>query len=556
MHRLGFASTALLAFLAGCSGGDSHPTGTTCGGDAWNLAWAKSFGGDGIQDRGHTVAALDDGSVLVAGCFGDTVTFGKGEPNEKAFVSDGYDDIFVAKYRPDGSLAWARKAGGTGLWDQGNGVAALPDGSFYLVGSIGGSVTFGQGEPNETTVSCANSDMSIFVAKYQADGSLAWVRQSAGAPGAAQAFGVGVAPDGSAIVVGGFWEQIIFGQGEPSQTTMTQTGTNGVDSDIFVAKYAPDGSFQWARQAGGAEPDQANAVAVLGDGSVLVTGTAVTPAIFGKGEANQTTTSCGGTEDVFIAKYATDGTLQWVRCAGGLKDDGAYGIAALADGAFLITGRFRETATFGAGEPRQTVLRARDLDLDIFVARYRADGSLVWATSAGGPSQDDAFSIAALPDGSSFIAGAVSGEAIFGVAVFGKGEPKETTLPTSGGSAIYVASYHPDGTLAWARGMEPVVQTIWGAPGMAYGIATQPDCSLVATGILDTAVIWGKGEADQTTLQPSSGTRDVFVVRIDTSADGHTHTGWDATTGAGIDTAMETAHAFDGGNDAAIDGGL
>jgi hypothetical protein len=113
------------------------------------------------SDEGLGVAALSDGSAVVTGRFRDSATFGPGEPGQTNLASAGGNEIFVAKYKPDGALAWARRAGGTDA-DLGWGVAVLSDGSAVVTGSFSGIATFGPGEPGETKL----TPPGMFVAKF------------------------------------------------------------------------------------------------------------------------------------------------------------------------------------------------------------------------------------------------------------------------------------------------------------------------------------------------------------------------------------------------------
>ena len=64
------------------------------------------------------------------------------------------------------------------------------------------------------------------------------------------------------------------------------------------------------------------------------------------------------------------GNLHWAKSAGGASYyDSGLGITTLSDNSTVVTGKFRESATFGPGEPNQTVLISAGDD-DIFVARY------------------------------------------------------------------------------------------------------------------------------------------------------------------------------------------
>ena len=70
--------------------------------------------------------------------------------------------------------------------------------------------------------------------------------------------------------------------------------------------------------------------------------------------------------------------LVWAKRAGGnvtggrlYSSEDGYGIAVLSDGSALVTGSFNGTATFGPGDPGETLLTSAGGD-DIFVARYAA----------------------------------------------------------------------------------------------------------------------------------------------------------------------------------------
>jgi len=76
-----------------------------------NWQWAKGAGGTS-EDAGQGIVTLSDGSTIVTGYFSGSATFGKGESAETILVSDGSTDIFLAKYNSDGTIAWAKRAGG------------------------------------------------------------------------------------------------------------------------------------------------------------------------------------------------------------------------------------------------------------------------------------------------------------------------------------------------------------------------------------------------------------------------------------------------------------
>jgi hypothetical protein len=79
--------------------------------------------------------------------------------NATSLVSAGDLDIFLAKYNSDGTLAWAKRAGGSGT-DDGR-LASLPDGTVLMTGRFQVTAVFGQGEANQTTLTSAVSWFSV-----------------------------------------------------------------------------------------------------------------------------------------------------------------------------------------------------------------------------------------------------------------------------------------------------------------------------------------------------------------------------------------------------------
>lgn len=461
-----------------------------------NLAWATSAGDAGCE-VGAGIAALADGSCVVTGRFAGTATFGEGTPNQTILAAAGDYDVFVARYASDGVLMWAKSAGGAS-GDLSGAITALADGCL-VTGWFAGTATFGAGEVNQTTFTTAGGN-DMFVARYAGDGSLVWAKHAGGTTGD---LGQGIAalPGGGGVVTGQFSGIATFGAGEPHETVLTTAGGD----DIFVAAYAADGSLAWAKSAGGAAGEHSAGIAALADGSCSVTGWFAGTATFGAGEPNQTILDSTGVEDLFVAHYASDGGLAWAKSTRGTSGARGAGIAALADTSWVVTGEFYGTATFGAGEPNETMLTSSANTVDAFVARFAPDGSLAWAKGAGGTSADRSAGIAALADGSCVVTGAFEA-----AATFGAGESHQATLTSAGGTDIFVARYTGDGALAWAKRAGGSETEICG------GISTLGDGSCVVTGEFFGAATFGAGDPKQTTLDADGG--DVFVARL--NADG------------------------------------
>jgi hypothetical protein len=109
---------------------------------------------------------------------------------------------------------------------------------------------------------------------------------------------------------------------------------------------SPNGAHVWSRGFGTTSSvgDTANAVAVDGNGNVLLTGSIVGAVDFGGGGL-----SGNGSYDVFIAKFRPDGVHLWSKRSGALYDDHGWGISADSAGNVVSTGDFFQSVDFGGG---------------------------------------------------------------------------------------------------------------------------------------------------------------------------------------------------------------
>src|SRR5688572_25082949 len=189
-----------------------------------NFLWAKQSEGQASNsndDSGRSVATDAQGNNYVTGHFKGIATIGNA-----TLTSSGLYDIFIAKYNASGTLLWAKQAGGTGD-DQGYSIAVDGSGNSYVTGHFKGIATFG------TTTLTSSGLYDIFIAKYNASGTLLWAKQAGGARNDS---GQGIAVDGSGnSYVAGYFEGITATFGT---TTFT---SNGGNDDVFIAKYDASG---------------------------------------------------------------------------------------------------------------------------------------------------------------------------------------------------------------------------------------------------------------------------------------------------------------------------
>jgi hypothetical protein len=243
-----------------------------------------------------SVRALSDDSFLVAGLFYDTATLGDGETNETSLVSAGECDVFLAKYSSGGTLAWAKRAGGTNA-DGALAISVLSDNSCLIGGHFEGTAVFGKNESNQTSLTSAGEG-DMFLAKYNTDGTLAWAKRAGGTSNDA-ILGVSTFSDGSCSVTGSFCGTATFGKGETNETSVTSAGSE----DIFVAQYADDGTLTWVVRAGGAYRDAGQCIVSLSGDTCVVGGVFLGTAAFNEDSESEISLDTTGSYDIFLAKY-------------------------------------------------------------------------------------------------------------------------------------------------------------------------------------------------------------------------------------------------------------
>ena len=248
----------------------------------------------------------------------------------------------------------------------------------------------------------------------------------AGNSGVDDGWGIGSDANGNIYACGGFNGSITFGT-----TTLNSTGGR----DMYLVKYDSAGTVQWARKGGGASAsERGRAIAVDASGNSYVTGYFYSSATFG----NITVTSNGG-YDVYLAKYNSSGTIQWVKSIGGtLDEDEAFDVALDASGNSFVVGYFKGTATFSSG-----VTLTSSGGTDIYIMKHNSSGVFQWVKKAGGSGNDYGYGCVVDPSGNIGITGVFNGTATFYPGI---------SITSSGYADIFIAKYHgPTGTFLFAK---------------------------------------------------------------------------------------------------------
>ncbi len=192
-----------------------------------------------------------------------------------------------------------------------------------------------------------------------------WSTPATGAELEPGIFDLAVDALGNSYVTGQFWGTAQWGT-LPAVTAVGQY-------DVYVVKYAADGTALWVAQGGGDAQDVAKGITVDAAGNVYITGYTVSPtADFGS-----TTLSLQGTMDIVVAKLNANGQWQWAKHFGSnyTGDEAGEDIVATTDGGTYITGAFKYYLEFDVIDDLEGCSTIQDL----FLLHLDTDGEPVWA---------------------------------------------------------------------------------------------------------------------------------------------------------------------------------
>lgn len=324
--------------------------------------WAVKAGGPG-SDRGLSIKADDQGNTYITGFFYGTASF-----KNQTIVSEGLQDIFIAKYNNAGALQWVKSAGGSNA-DIGYGINIDNAGNVAVTGEFVGTADFGS-----TSIVSMNNTIDIFTTKLSSTGNFLWTKKGS-APFIDRGLDIACDAFGNIYVTGQFTDTITF----------DVTHNNNMYNAIFLIKYDSSGQEKWFRKIGGATFNIANGIAVDQNNDILLTGDFKGNLIF-FGSPNITLTN-QYVNRIFLAKYSSEGNLLWMRADGSESEVTSKNICVDTLGNSYIIGNFKCKLSQYADEYGQGTFNSVGF-WDIFVSKYNAFGTWAWSRQTGGREDD------------------------------------------------------------------------------------------------------------------------------------------------------------------------
>jgi gliding motility-associated-like protein len=342
--------------------------------------WVDDLKGTSGTSAATYVAVDKQNNVYVTGNFQGTVDF---DPSSgvKNLTSAGSDDIFIGKYKQDGTLIWAESIGDVG-YDASVGLAVDKDGNISIVGNTFSPHLDVDPGPGIDTISNPFNQNDLFLIHLDTNGNFLWanpfvIKGNGNLPTSGNIFRVASDSQDNVIITFQFSNSLTIGD----TTYSIQIASQGL-----IVKYNAAGTELWAINIGdGFSADVGTfAVKVDSQDNIIVSG------IFGAtvnfnplGTAYNLTAANSNFVASYVAKYSPTGILSWVNPinypSNTFTADTSSAISIDRQNNVYFATAFTGSATIGS-----TTLNATGSGNNVCIAKYSPAGVLQFAKSIGG----------------------------------------------------------------------------------------------------------------------------------------------------------------------------
>ena len=437
-----------------------------------NVEWAKSIGGDEIEEI-NSVVVTEDGDYIIGGYFeSNKIIVG-----DYILQNEGYYDGMIIKYDEEGNVKWATTISGDRT-EEINALAATSDGGCavgmqsysssisigdytisnpgrntnkvlkfnnegkieevetietsaiagtnnggYIVGGGFGSSPYRIGDYFLTPVGSSNKFLVKFE-KVELAKPIVTDAQNIGMENSESIYSVTKTNDGG-YIVGGYFSSNELTLGD-------YILKNAGDKDGIIIKYDEEGSIEYATNIGGNDNDEITSVLATNDGGAIVVGNFESTNI----TIGDYTLANSGNSDGIIIKYDLNGNVEWARSVKGSNNEYIESVAQTSDGDYIVGGSFSSNEII-----IDDYILKNDGSEDGMIIKYSNEGNVVWVTRVGGKGNEAIMSVSTANNGDYIVGGYFESDEI----VLG-----EYTLKNAGKSDGMIIKYDSYGNVEYA----------------------------------------------------------------------------------------------------------
>ncbi|XXT23015.1 hypothetical protein WME94_15840 [Sorangium sp. So ce429] len=294
-------------------------------------------------------------------------------------------------------------------------VAIDRSGNIYVAGSFRGTLAF-----SEQPVSANGLDS--YIAKFDSSGRNLW---SLRFDQVNDIVGIALDESGNPSIAGEFIGRITIGD---------TAHESSYGPAAILVKLTPEGTTTWSKKFESNEETYVRHVAIDPYGSAIMFG-----------ESLCTTNCQPPSNNMWLTKHTSDGTLEWskefneehgTRTAGGLAAD--------PFGNIVITGAFAQSERFGDSIPSGGTITSKG-GLDAFVVKFDSAGALVWQMQYGDGENQAGTSVACDRFGNVIVSGSYAGSVDFGTTA--------GSIAATDGTDVFIVKLSSDKVHLWGKSL-------------------------------------------------------------------------------------------------------
>ena len=327
-----------------------------------NFIWAKKMGGSG-DEQSNSIDLDMAGNIYINGYFNNTVDF---DPGAGTFtmISNGMEDIFVAKLNPSGNFAWAKQMGGIQS-DQALSMVVDASGNVNSAGYFNDVVDFDSGLAVSTLTS--NGGKDVFYSKLDASGNFVW-GLGFGSYTDDVCYSIALDASGNLLTTGSYSGYCDFDPGPSSYMVNYSGGT----SSIFISKLDAGGNLVWAFGMNSYWANEGRSIYADAVGNIYTAGVFSNSIDFDPGSGTYYLTPTPvyfGPNDIYVAKYTSTGNFVWARNFGSSFSETCGAITVDMSENIYITGSFPFSVDFDPGLNTFSITSNSNSG-DIFISKF------------------------------------------------------------------------------------------------------------------------------------------------------------------------------------------
>lgn len=326
-----------------------------------NFLWVEEIKGNNNDNIVSLSISEDNLSIYATGNFNQNAIFGDGSTQ---LNSNGFSDVFIAKYNSTGEHQWAKGFGGS-TFDYAMEILTTINNDFYALGSFSGSINIGN-DTNPFPLT-SNAFRDNYIVKFNQDGEPLWAKQIENDVEIEEGI---IDNNGNILIVGSFSGNQDF---DPD-TTVYEIQSNGNQNDAFLLKLNPNGNFEWVTSFGGDNSDLGKSLAIDEDENIFIGGIYSGTFDYSIGTEVFNVSSSDGSYDCYILKLDSSGSPTNLITFGGEDTDYLNAIETKNNSLYAF-GRFRETVDFDPTDNVFTITNSNS-DSNSYILSLISDTSL------------------------------------------------------------------------------------------------------------------------------------------------------------------------------------